>query len=277
MSYLKDAVFGTLVLVERLRSRPIQEILLYHSVGDSVPDALAASVFRWQMTRLKRKFDVVPLRDLRCCIAGAPHRSVAVVTFDDGALDSYTVVLPILEELGIKATFFVVTGSVGGTYRGTYFQTPAMSRQQLRELAGLGHEVAAHTETHPRLTEIPLHNAREEMVRSKKLLEDLTGVPVVSFAYPFGELNDELRDCAGEVGFSFAATIREGILTEGQFDWLTLPRVGIDQSTTMVQFMGKTSYALERYEKFRGRRKSAPGHRTESISRALPGTRGLRN
>lgn len=254
MGYRRDAAIGAFFLLECLRNRPIQEILLYHSVGDSVSTAVPRSAFRLHMRRLKRKSNIFPLRDLRRPTPATTNQNVTVVTFDDGALDNYTVALPILEEFGIKATFFIVTGCIGGTYKGTYFQTRAMSKPQLRELASLGHEIAAHTESHPRLAEIPLREAREEMVRSKRCLEDLIGLPVASFAYPFGQFNEELRRCAGEVGFSFAVTMKEGILTGGEFDWLALPRLGIERSTTIVQFMAKTSYAFERYERFRGRR-----------------------
>lgn len=253
MCSLKDVCLGALFGIERMRGRPIQEILLYHSVGNSEPSAVPEPSFRRQMAYLRKKFEVVPLCDLERRIAATRQGNLAAITFDDGRLDNFTVALPTLTELGIKATFFIVTGSIGKVYRGTGFETAAMSKQQLRELASLGHEIGAHTECHPRLVDVPLSLAREEMARSKMALEDLIGFPVVSFAYPFGRFNQKLRDCAGEVGFSFAATTREGILT-GAPDWLALPRVGMDSGVTALQFRAKTSYALETYEKLRGRR-----------------------
>jgi peptidoglycan/xylan/chitin deacetylase (PgdA/CDA1 family) len=254
MRSLKDACLGLLFGIERFRDRPVQEILLYHSVGNTEPSAVTETDFRWQIANLKKTSDVVPLCDLKGRIAAMPHAKIAAVTFDDGRLDNFTVALPILMEFGIKATFFIVTGSIGGTYRGTGFQTPAMTKHQIREIASLGHEIGAHTETHPRLTDVALSRAREEMARSKMALEDLIGAPVVSFAYPFGQVSEDLRDCAREIGFSFAATTREGILPCAP-DWFALPRVGVDSSVTRLQFRAKTSYAIETYEKLRGRRK----------------------
>lgn len=70
--------------------------------------------FREQMTRLKRHFRPLRLTDVIAALdAGEvlPPDSVAV-TFDDGYDDNYHVAAPILEELGVPATFFVSTGHI---------------------------------------------------------------------------------------------------------------------------------------------------------------------
>ena len=95
-------------------------ILAYHSIGPvphGEPSCLDISgmritppVFRAQMEYVARHYNVIGLEDaLRGWSSGSPlpPRS-CVITLDDGYLDSYERAVPILESLGLKATFFVI-------------------------------------------------------------------------------------------------------------------------------------------------------------------------
>ncbi|MGY1727108.1 polysaccharide deacetylase family protein [Geodermatophilus sp. SYSU D01062] len=65
-------------------------------------------LFRQHMTALREWFDLAPAREV-------PHRRggpVAAVTLDDGYLDNFENAAPILRELGIPATFFVVADAI---------------------------------------------------------------------------------------------------------------------------------------------------------------------
>src|SRR5262245_55019468 len=90
-------------------------ILCLHSVGDGA-DALPVPVFRGLLDVLhSRRYqfltadDVLRLRVLR-------PRSV-LLTFDDGRQDNLSIVLPILREYGIAATFYVCSELVGSRFR----------------------------------------------------------------------------------------------------------------------------------------------------------------
>lgn len=103
-------------------------VLMYHKV---LPEQMISkypmrnlvvesSVFRSQMTWLKDRFEIVTLReairywssdDVKLSALDAP---LACVTFDDGYLDNYRYAAPILDQLGVKATFFVTTDFVDG-------------------------------------------------------------------------------------------------------------------------------------------------------------------
>jgi hypothetical protein len=78
--------------------------------------------------------------------------------------------------------------------------------------------------------------------------------PIVSFAYPKGFFNQNLRNLVSEAGFENAVTIKEALLDNQDTDWLLLPRVGIDENVKWIQFRGKVSRSLEMYETLRGRR-----------------------
>lgn len=88
-------------------------VLIYHRVTTlpTDPQLLAVSPdnFREQMKFLKENFPVLRFED---DWSDMKEPSV-VVTFDDGYADNALEVLPILEEVGVPATFFVSTGTIG--------------------------------------------------------------------------------------------------------------------------------------------------------------------
>jgi len=94
-------------------------VLIYHRVL-AEPDPLrpgdvTAAAFRWQMRALAGAFRVLPLGEaVRRLKRGRLPARAAAVTFDDGYADNHDRALPILRELGLPATFFVTTGTLGG-------------------------------------------------------------------------------------------------------------------------------------------------------------------
>ncbi|HEX2770258.1 MAG TPA: polysaccharide deacetylase family protein [Geobacteraceae bacterium] len=88
-------------------------VLLYHRVTTlaSDPEMLAVTPdnFRAQMQYLKKHFNMVRFED-----SWSKESSPAVaITFDDGYVDNALEALPILEDVGVPATFFISTGSIG--------------------------------------------------------------------------------------------------------------------------------------------------------------------
>jgi peptidoglycan/xylan/chitin deacetylase (PgdA/CDA1 family) len=66
--------------------------------------------FRAQVTHLRDQYRVMPLDDLSQAVAaGAVPDGAISLTFDDGYLDNYATVSPILTELELPATFFITT------------------------------------------------------------------------------------------------------------------------------------------------------------------------
>lgn len=94
-------------------------ILIYHRVLPD-PDPMLqgdpdAATFRWQMRTVSALFNVLPLTEAieRLRNGTLPPRAAAI-SFDDGYADNAEVALPILEELGLSATFFIATGYLDG-------------------------------------------------------------------------------------------------------------------------------------------------------------------
>lgn len=175
------------------RIRPA--VLLYHRVverGDPRdPHAVTADRFEAQIRHLAAR---------RRAPGGAP---AALVTFDDGYLDTYAIALPILRRHGLAAVVFVVTGAVGRTSGawGPPAPAPMMSWAHLDELARMGFSVQSHTRTHADLTRCGDADALAELAGSRAELEDRLGRPVDAIAYPFGRLDARVVALAAQAGY----------------------------------------------------------------------------
>lgn len=114
---------GLLGLSRRYRSTNTAVILRYHSVGSADGGApihidpslcVPASAFAQQMRFIRDHYTPVPLDQLFETIReerSFPRGAVAI-TFDDGYRDNYSEALPILQEYGLPATFYITAGCV---------------------------------------------------------------------------------------------------------------------------------------------------------------------
>ncbi len=101
----------------RRRKAAAFQVLLYHRVNDAADpifDTVPVRSFDAQMALLVRHFNVLSLDDLldRRARNDVPPRAVAI-TFDDGYEDNYANAFPILTRLGLPATVFLTSGTVG--------------------------------------------------------------------------------------------------------------------------------------------------------------------
>jgi peptidoglycan/xylan/chitin deacetylase (PgdA/CDA1 family) len=102
--------------LRRRRATGRRLILLYHRIASTEHDPFALSVgprqFQDHLDILRRHCQVVTLDEL--LDTRTADRSVrASVTFDDGYVDNLRTALPILQQAGIPATFFICTGCLG--------------------------------------------------------------------------------------------------------------------------------------------------------------------
>lgn len=94
-------------------------VMIFHRILESFdpirPDEITAVEFRRNMQTIASRFNVLSLSDgLRRLRDGSLPPYSICLTFDDGYRDNYTVALPILQEFGLTATFFVATDYING-------------------------------------------------------------------------------------------------------------------------------------------------------------------
>jgi hypothetical protein len=88
-----------------------------------------------------------------------------------------------------------------------------MDESQIREWLAAGHQIGAHTCTHPRLSQFSKAQAKEEISASRKKLEDRFGLPIKHFAYPYGDYNESTVELVRQAGFESAVTMHRGVNT----------------------------------------------------------------
>jgi peptidoglycan/xylan/chitin deacetylase (PgdA/CDA1 family) len=197
-----------------------QPILTWHHVGRRPRGArlkglyVSPGLFARQLAELKRAGFHTPAFARATAGGVNPERNV-FLTFDDGFRDVFEHALPILREHGFRAMLFLVADFIGKTnewqQRAGDVVEPLMDEAQIREWLAAGHEIGSHTRTHPHLTRLPPEEAREEIVASKKKLEDRFGVAVEHFCYPYGDWNPAVRDLVAAAGYRSACTTEPGV------------------------------------------------------------------
>ena len=168
---------------------------MYHSVSTSTEDvaayyrtATSPSVFAEQLRLLSHEgYRCVTLseglRALRSDREWEGRRPIAL-TFDDGYRDFLTAAVPVLEPLGFTATMYLPTAFIGD--RRCHFKgRECLTWSEVAELKGKGFEFGSHTVSHPRLVDLPWEEVENELVASKKMIEDRLGAEVTAFSYPF--------------------------------------------------------------------------------------------
>jgi peptidoglycan/xylan/chitin deacetylase (PgdA/CDA1 family) len=214
-------------------------VLMYHSIAvDAVPRfrrfAVHPDEFSAQMEYLAAEgYQPMTAADLVASwSAGRPASPRPVVlTFDDAFTDFYSTALPVLHRHGFRATLFTPTGYIGGEAGWLRSCNEAhrkvLSWQALRDIAAEGVEMAAHSHTHPQLDRLPAAIVRDELDRSRRLLEDNLGLLVEGFAYPFGYWNRTVRAAVAAAGFGYAFAVAD-LATAPADDVLLLPRLTVN-------------------------------------------------
>jgi peptidoglycan/xylan/chitin deacetylase (PgdA/CDA1 family) len=191
-------------------------VLAYHAVGDvSVehdPDHLVQppDLFERQVRSLvKRGYEFVTAAEFaRRLRAGASLDGTCAVTFDDGTVDNLELVPKILRPLDIPATVFACPGLLGepDPYIAPESGLRILTADEVRELAGLGFEIGAHTNRHADLADAGAEEAYAEVRSCKEALEEVTGGPVETFAYPFCRYSAACPAAAERAGYLAAYT-----------------------------------------------------------------------
>lgn len=88
-----------------------------------------------------------------------------------------------------------------------------LSWDEVREMSEGGITFGAHTVSHPILTNLSLERARDEIIQSKKDIEERLDQPVTAFAYPNGNFDTKLVEVLQESGFACAVTANIGMIT----------------------------------------------------------------
>lgn len=202
-------------------------ILTYHSVDESgsvisTSPALFESQMRWLASS---GLPVVPLRSV------LRQPGAVALTFDDGYRNFFTAAWPVLRRFGFPATVFVVPEKVGcvndwPALRGAMPRLDLMNWAEICSIARQGIEIGNHDLTHAHdLSTMEEPALLRRLAAGRAVLEERLGVPVSSFAYPYGLVTPRLRRLAARC-HELCCTADLGFVTP-RSDPFRLPRIDV--------------------------------------------------
>ena len=217
-------------LIHNNKSIPV---LMYHSIDYEEGNELRVpkEQFKEQMKYLKDNgYTTLTLNELYNFLEKnkpIPEKSI-VITLDDGYVDNYTNAYPILKELDINATIFVVTSTIDKDKN-------TLTSKQIKEMDEYGIDIASHTYNHDKLDDLAYEKQLETMKKSKEDLEKILNHKVDFIAYPYGKWNEDTIKAAKDAGYKMAFTT-DGTWSNKENGIYSLDRVYISSLRDMENF-----------------------------------------
>jgi len=237
-------------------------ILMYHRIAPRIAGVcrptwnVPPERLRRQLAGLlSRGYQAWPLRRaVAHCRAGEPFPArVFVVTFDDGYDCIYRYAWPILKELSVPATVFMVTAyldaevpfdvddwEAAGSAKVPASTWKPLSVAHCAEMLEHGLiEVGSHTHTHLDYYGKP-EAFRRDVTRSLDVVRDAFGVEQPSFAFPFGRFDLDMVVAVRQAGALCALTTEEKLVVPptDPFSW---GRFRVHQSDAAAMLVLKLS------------------------------------
>ena len=166
-----------------------------------------------------------------------------MITFDDGYDDNYTLAFPVLKKYNFKAIIYLMSHLNFNKWDVENVENPEnrfelMNDDMIKEMGKYGIEFGGHTMTHKKLSEISLDESKNEIINSKKVLEKKLEKKLLSFAYPYGKLNEEVKKIVKESGYLFAVATDSGPINFSE-DFYQIRRIAIFPSNGLFSFKRK--------------------------------------
>ena len=210
-------------------------ILMYHHIADVVGGNtlfVPADEFKMEMTALKNAgyYTLSPEEAYRVLTTNEkPADKIVWITFDDGYKNAHDTAMPILTELGMKGSFFIITGMVGNEDKMADDGLLALKSNPLMS-------IGSHTVNHPDLEYSSNEAVNTELIESKKYLDNLLHQNTSVICYPAGRYNAQTGALAEAAGYKLGLTTHPGFASsaDGLF---ALNRVRVAYGQNEASFM----------------------------------------
>lgn len=236
------------------------KVLMYHRVLWKKPENkpnwhyVTVEMFENHMKWLERLgYTAITLADYYLYQKGElslPAKPI-IITFDDGYRDTFENAIPIMLKYNMRAVIFVLGNR---SIREATWDALAknetcmlMNDDQIRMAESLGFEIGAHSMNHKDLVQVAGSELDHEISWSKFHIEQILGKPVLSFAYPYGRVDERVQLAVLESGFEFACGVYTGPAWFGE-DHYDIRRIAINNDTGNFNFLLKILTPFEYVE-----------------------------
>ena len=139
------------------------------------------------------------------------------LTFDDGPRKNQTLkTLSILKKYNIKATFFVVGENI------------EYQKDVLKQVYEQGHEIGNHMYAHENINKISKQEIKDSIVKTNKLIKEVTGKDSKIIRPPYGIVNDTLKEICNELDMDIILWTDD----KDSKDWELIPESEIINNVT---------------------------------------------
>jgi peptidoglycan/xylan/chitin deacetylase (PgdA/CDA1 family) len=230
-----------------VRSKSVA-VLGFHKIGEPPPGScptwfyISEETFTKQLTLLREERWAVI--DLATFLIGLdqpetlPERPV-LITFDDAYQSITGAALRCLHRSNFPAVLFVVSDYIGKTNAfssGVEPKEPICTWDDLKLLDQAGISIQSHSASHSKFSRLKPTAQREEIVRSKAVLEEALGKSVMALAYPYGDGGSDRSAVAKilrQAGYKAAFLYGSGMIDPLDFDCFRLPRIAMGPDTDL--------------------------------------------
>lgn len=119
-------------------------------------------------------------------------KNQVALSFDDGHLSDYELVIPLLKKYNMDACFFIVAENI---------QNDQLAWDRVKEIHQMGFSIGSHGLRHKKMTLLNEMEQEEEFLKSKQIIERCIGSEIHFFAFPEGRYSTHLVETGKKAGY----------------------------------------------------------------------------
>lgn len=204
-------------------------ILIYHSVTDNNFTScenmfLTPDKFNKQLEMIiQQGFTPIFANEIKSALM---YKNPIILTFDDGYIDNYKIVYPIIKKQHVKITIFIITDFLNREHY--------LTSDYVREMSNSGLvSIQSHTVSHKRLSTLDDTKLEKELKDSKSAILNLVKAEPLSIAYPYGSINENQLKLVSKY-YQFGFTTTSGVMSNGNNNYL-IKRSQVNKDTDALK------------------------------------------
>jgi glycosyltransferase involved in cell wall biosynthesis len=202
-------------------------VLSYTAVtnGEGKEQTITAGEFESQLKYLyKKKYSALTFYDLKKIAAfQLPMPARPILLTIAGSAENMETAFPLLQKYGMNGIFLVQTDVLHD------------SIPTVKMLHAYGMEIGSYSHTGRKLSLLKPEEVRHEILHSAELLRDAIQSDVITFAYPYGSVNETIKEIVKSAGFEFGLTLNDGQRNIWS-DFLKIRRIQMYHGSSRLSF-----------------------------------------